>query len=188
MGQRESMVINIDSTEAALKLLDNVREEPAYREAAVRYLSDHASPEAIVRLVRTLQDDDFGVRWEAALALTQLGEPAVIEVLKALADPKRVDDPRLRDGAYHILHNSQIPASLNVTELLNALRGQVADISSLVEAYRLLCQIDHGRLASPTRTMQPALSPGLHPGLVRSQYGSAQLTGRLSRLDIHHSR
>jgi HEAT repeat protein len=181
-------VINIDSTEAALKLLDDVREEPAYREAAVHYLGDHASLEAIARLVRTLQDDDFGVRWEAALALTQLGEPAVIEVLKALADPRRVDDPRLREGAYHILHNGQVPAALNVTELLNALRGQAADISSLVEAYRLLCQIDHVRLAGPTRsTAQPALSPSLRPGLFRPQYGPAQLTGRLSRLGIHHS-
>jgi HEAT repeat protein len=181
------MVINVDSLEAALKLLDNVREEPAHREAAVRYLSNHASPEAIARLVRTLQDDDFGVRWEAALALTQLGEPAVIEVLKALADPRRVDDPRLREGAYHILHNGQVPATLNVTELLNALRGQAADISSLVEAYHLLGQIDHIRLASPIRTAQPALSPGLRPGLFRPQYGPAQLTGRLSRLGIHHS-
>ncbi len=182
-------MINIESLEEALKLLDDIRDDPAQREAAVHYLSEHSSPETIVRLVRTLQDDDFGVRWEAALALTQLGEPAVIEVLKALADPKRVDDPRLREGAYHILRNGKIPATLNVTDLLTALRGQAADISSLVEAYRLLCQLDHIRLVDQARGPgHTHLTPGLRPFLFGPQYGPAQLTGRLSRLGIHHSK
>ncbi|MFN8596516.1 MAG: HEAT repeat domain-containing protein [Anaerolineae bacterium] len=182
-------MIHIESLEEALKLLDDVREAPAQREAAVHYLGDHSSPQVIVRLVQALQDDDFGVRWEAALTLTQLGEPAVIEVLKALADPKRVDDPRLREGAYHILRNGTLPAALNVTDLLTALRGQAADISSLVEAYRLLCEIDHVRLVEKAQeSMHSRPSPGLRPFLLGPQYGSAQLTGRLSRLGIHHSK
>ncbi len=184
-----NIVSRIESTEVALDLLDNASEEPAFREAAVHYLRDHASPQALERLVWALQDDDFGVRWEAALALTQMGQPALVEVLKAIADPRRVGDPRLREGVYHILHNSLLPAPLDVTDLLEALRGPAADIASLVEAYHLLAQIDHIQLVESVRSrLHPIENPGLPLDVFRLQYGPAQLTGRLSRLGIHHNR
>ena len=175
----------ITSTAQALELLENNREEPTYREAAVHYLKDKASPAASGRLVQALQDDDVGVRWEAAVALAQLGEVVLPEVLKALTDPKRVDDPRLREGVYHILHYGQATLSIDVTDLLGALRGPAADIASLVEANRLLRQIEK-RHASQTRAATRPVSIGIaRTNIFSPKYGPAQLTGRLSRLGGH---
>jgi hypothetical protein len=172
----------ITSTTQALELLKNNRDEPAYREAAVRYLKDNPTPAVIARLVQTLQDDDFGVRWEAAAALTQLGEVALPEVLKALTDPKRFDDPRLREGVYHILHYDQAAMSMDVTDLLSALRGPAADIASLVEANRLLRQIEKQHASQTRAATRPVSIDIARANIFSPKYGPAQLTGRLSRL------
>ena len=82
-GDEYKMVIM--SSSQALAILDDYREAAGVREAAIRYLADRATPAVIARLVRALQDDDFGVRWEAANRLAQLGEPALLEALKGPA-------------------------------------------------------------------------------------------------------
>lgn len=58
------------------------------REASVRYLAHHPTFRAIQRLALALDDDDFGVHWEAAAALTELGAVGVPDLLRALANPK----------------------------------------------------------------------------------------------------
>ncbi len=169
----------IASSVQAMEVLDDVREEAAIREAAIRYLAKGPTPAVITRLVQALQDDDTGVRWAAAEALTPLGLAALPEVLKALTDPQRVSDPRLRESAYHILHSDQASVPVSIAELLDALRGQAADIASLVEANRVLRALNEYYAVKAAREKSTSL--------INSKYGPAQLTGRLGRLGGHHS-
>ena len=129
--------MNIESWEQALDILDGRQNPVAEREAAARYLRKNPEPLAVPRLVRALQDEDFGVRWAASEALGQLGVPALEAVLRVLADPERVGDPRLRESAYHMLHLGQ-EWPVPVKALLASLKGPAADLASLEEAARLL--------------------------------------------------
>jgi len=173
------------SAPQAMAVLDDEREKAGVREAAVRYLAEHPTPAVITRLVQTLQDDDVGVRWEAANVLAQLGEPAILEVLKALTDSKRVDDPHLRESAYHILHINQAAVPVPTADLLDALRGQVADISSLIEADRVLRAWAKHRSVKARAAGKPGTTDAAQTNLLRPQYGPARLTGRLGRLRGH---
>ena len=133
----------IFSVGQALEILDDSYENQLLREQAIRYLSYQPSEEIINRLVWALQDDEFAIRWEAATALAQIGKGALPELLKALTDPDRVGDPRLREGAYQVLHHIQNPYyAINITRLLQALKGPAADIASMKEAGRILSQIE----------------------------------------------
>jgi HEAT repeats len=179
--------MEISSSIQAMEILDDVREDAAIREAAIRYLAEDPTPTVIARLVQTLQDDDFSVRWEAARVLALQGEAAVLEVLRALTDPERVGDPRLREGAFHILHNNTVSVPVPMAELLEALHeGPAADITSLVEADRVLRQFEKYRLAKAQTTGKPGAAGAAQPGIFSPQDGFAQLTGHLSRLNGHH--
>ncbi len=171
----------ITSPAQAMEILDDDRGGVTAREAAIRYLSRYPAPAVIAHLVQALLDDDFGIRWEAATVLAQQGETASLQVLRALTDPKRVGDPRLRESAYHVLHNNPGSVPVPITELLDALRGPAADIASLVEANRLLRQIEKQR-AARDQTLPPPFPSRPRTLNVNPRYGSAQLTGRLSRL------
>ncbi len=148
----------ITSTTQALELLDNNREESTSREVAIRYLRNNSSPAVIVRLVQALQDDDVGVRWVAATALAQLGEVALPEVLKALTDPARVGDPRLREGVHHILHNNQRSVPVPITDLLAALKGPAAGIASLVEVDRVIREYEKYRAVEAQAAIEPQMT------------------------------
>ncbi len=133
----------IRSEDQAIEILDDPLEPQFLREEAVRYLSLRPTERAINKLVWALQDDDFGVRWEASICLASLGSRALPELLKALVDPKRVGDSRLRAGAYRMLHHSksqEFPVSIQ--KLLLALKGPGADIVTLEEAGKLLLQLE----------------------------------------------
>ena len=123
----------------AIEVLNDSTQNYHEREGAVRFLGGHPSQQAIDHLVRALQDDNFDVRWEAAVSLTHLGEAALPELLTALTDPHRVGDPRLREGAYHILHYTQDPPlPVPVGDLMNAMKGPAAGVATIEEAGRLL--------------------------------------------------
>ena len=140
--------MHIMSETQALQVLDDIRQGPLEREAAARYLKRHPTQKVIHRLVLALQDDDFGVRWDAAEALALLGEPALPELVKALTDPQRIGDSRLREGAYHVLHHMQRDRlSVPVDKLMAALKGPASDIAAFEEANRLLHELN-SRLSS----------------------------------------
>jgi len=129
--------MEIVSWRQALAILDNRLNPVAEREAAARFLKQFPEPQAVPRLVQALQDEDFGVRWAASEALSRLGVHALEEVLRVLANPNQVGDPRLRDSAYHMLHlGQQWPVS--VKGLMQSLKGPAADLATLEEAARLL--------------------------------------------------
>ena len=141
--------MEIVSWRQALAIMDNRLSPVADREAAARFLKKFPEPQAVPRLVRALQDEDFGVRWAASEALSRLGVHALEAVLRVLADPNQVGDPRLRDSAYHMLHlGQQWPVS--VKGLMRSLKGPAADLATLEEAARLLQLLKSaGRDASP---------------------------------------
>jgi HEAT repeat protein len=137
--------MHVTTETQALKILDDPLQEPLEREAAARFLKTHPTQKVIRRLVQALQDDDFGVRWDAAEALAHLGEPALPELLKALTEPQRIGDSRLREGAYHTLHHMQteyLPVSVH--KLMETLKGPASDIAAFEEAHHLLEQFKPG--------------------------------------------
>jgi HEAT repeats len=177
----------ISSSVQAMEILDDVREDAAVREAAIRYLAEDPTPVVIARLVQALQDDEFSVRWEAATAVAQLGEAGMLEVLKALTDGNRVGDPRLRECAYHILHTNTATVPMPIAELLVALHeGPAADITSLVEASRALRAYEKYRAVKQPSATESPVTGTTRPGSSSPKYGPAQLTGQLSRLNGHH--
>ena len=134
----------ITSVEQALKILDDPSRSDMERELAGRYLLAHPHDNAIVRLVKALQDDDAGVAWSAAETLSRIGEPALRELCRALSDHQRVGDPRLLNGAYHVLYHLQNPAlSKQLNPLMQALKGPAADLAAMEEADRLLRYLDN---------------------------------------------
>jgi hypothetical protein len=129
----------ITGMDQAVRILKDKTSGERLREDAVRSLAADASPEAIKTLVDTLQDHDLGVRWQAAVVLSQLGKRALPYLLTALVDPKRVADPWLRDGALHILRdNVDAGVTMLSRNLRHALKGQAADLRTMREADRLL--------------------------------------------------
>lgn len=86
----------------ALTTLNNTLRSDFDREQAIHELAKDPTPPNTRRLVAALNDDEFGVRWKAAVELAQLGEPALRPLLQALVlHPESV---WLREGAYHVLH------------------------------------------------------------------------------------
>jgi HEAT repeat protein len=134
----------------AIEVLNDSSKDYREREDAVHFLCEHPSQQAIDHLVRALQDNDFGVRWEAAVSLARLGDDALPELLTALVDPHRVSDPWLREGAYHVLHYNQgSRLSLPVGDLMKALKGSAAAITTMEEASHLLILLEKQRANRP---------------------------------------
>lgn len=134
--------MNYATIDQALEVLNDSTQNYLEREDAVRFLSEHPSRRALKHLVQMLQDNNFGVRWEAAVSLILLGQTALPELLTALTDPQRVGDPRLREGAYHILHYIQgLPLPVPLGDLMKALKGPAAGIATMEAASRVLNQL-----------------------------------------------
>ncbi len=135
--------MNIQSIEEAIRLLEDMTVGSKVHLEAIRYLSSMDECYEVEGLVRALESDDFGVRWEAAKLLASLGKTAVVAMLRALLDPKRVADPRLREGilhAFHILEDHAMQSQ--AAPLLKALKGPAPEVDSMKQAYLLLKQID----------------------------------------------
>jgi HEAT repeat protein len=132
----------ITSVSQAVHLLDDVHADSIQREMAAHYLEQHPDRTIVQRLVGALEDDDPGVRWASAIALSKLGQRALIDMLTALMDPMRVGNPLLREGIYHALyHNLDPHITTQAGALLQAMRGPAADLASMEEAFHLLRQI-----------------------------------------------
>lgn len=137
--------MGITSETEALQVLDDNHKENLEREEAVRYLAEIPKKTVIERLVQALQDDDFGVRWEASVALSKLGKKGLPILLRALMDPQRVGDPRLRRGAFRVLKGMEMSSRPpSADRLMEALHGPAADIVSMEEAYKVFCEVEKG--------------------------------------------
>ncbi len=64
-------------------------------------------------------------------------------MLRALLDPKRVADPRLREGILHTFHILEDhPLRNQAADLLKAIKSPAAELDSMKQAYLLLKQLD----------------------------------------------
>lgn len=133
--------MEIQSERQALAILNDPREEYEQRGEAARYLSEHASPTALKRLMQALQDHDFIVRWIAAEGLAKHCASALPDLLTALTEPQYAGDSRFRESVYHVLHHNQFRLHVPVSDLLKALHGPAADIATMKTASILLEQL-----------------------------------------------
>lgn len=134
--------MDIVSHQQAVNILDNEAENSILREKAIQYLKEHPESQAIECLVNALEDDNFGVRWEASKALSSIGRDALIALLIALTDPRRVGHIRLRNGAYRVLEHMNIPEVNHlIWRLMFATKGQAADLVTMTEANKLLQEL-----------------------------------------------
>ncbi len=146
--------MTITSETQALGVLQDVSRDPELRAKAARYLGQYPTARVIQCLVAALQDDDFGVRWAAAEALAKCGPVALPEMLKALTDPKRVGDPRVRSGISHALHEIRNPElQAQTADLVEALRGPAAAIPAMMAAGALLLKRQKGRATQVRATL-----------------------------------
>lgn len=131
------------NVEDALTALENPLSGTQVHQEATQYLAALGDCEEAKGLVESLESNDTGVRWEAANLLAELGIKSISAVLKALMDPKRVADARLREGVVHMIHVMQDHELKRKLEpLVACLTGPAADISTMWQAYRLLQEID----------------------------------------------
>ena len=140
MDQAGATANKIDSQEKAVSILQDVSLSEHTREEAIDYLIRYPTSEGIELLVATLEDDDEGVRWAAGTALAKLGDAAWPVLLRALVKPG--PSIRLRRGARHVLNHTTSPKVRQQSgELLRALKGQEAALSTEVIAHKLLRQL-----------------------------------------------
>ena len=82
--------------EALKQKNDNVRRE------AVKALSEIGGAEVAPALIKTLEDEEFDIRWLAAEGVIGLGVSGLKPLLQALID--HGDSPLLLEGAHHVTH------------------------------------------------------------------------------------
>jgi HEAT repeat protein len=115
---------------------------PSVHYEAIRYLASLDVDFEIDALVHALENDDPGVRWEAGILLARLGRKAVPAILKALMDPKRVGDPRLRTSVVHVIHSlRERTLQTQLKPLIKAMKDVAPDLKTMQEAARLLNSI-----------------------------------------------
>jgi HEAT repeat protein len=97
--------------------------EDQVRWEAAKSLTQIPDPRAAEPLVESLTDS-FSIRWLASEALINIGEPALVPLLRGLI--ARPDMPRLREGAHHVLTGLKRthPDNPYISEMLKALTGQ----------------------------------------------------------------
>lgn len=75
---------------------DHVRRE------AVKALCEIEDPRVAPALIKTLEDEEFDIRWLAAEGLIGLGINGLMALLQALKDDG--NSPLLLEGAHHVIH------------------------------------------------------------------------------------
>lgn len=88
--------------EALPQLLEQLENGPfPVRWEVAKALGDLRLADSAEALVRALADKEHDVRWLAAVALAQIGRPALAPLLNALAED--IDSLYLRQGTHHVL-------------------------------------------------------------------------------------
>jgi HEAT repeat protein len=104
---------------------------------AARVLSKIGNPAAAHELVRSLLDNNSGIRWLAAQGLIAAGRPGLPALLEALI--QHSESVWLREGAHHILRAlvSRAPAD-PIAPVLAALEGVEPDLTVPIAAHKAL--------------------------------------------------
>lgn len=114
---------------AVASLLPLLLDKKKYvRWEAAKALSEIGDPDAAPALVKTLEDNDPGIRWLAAEGLIRAEQAGLPPLLEALLEHS--ESAWLRAGAGHVLRslakNEKLPP--HVEPVLQALQGAASDI------------------------------------------------------------
>jgi hypothetical protein len=109
--------------EALKQKNDNVRRE------AVRALSEIGGTEVAPALIKTLEDEEFDIRWLAAERVIGLGVSGLKPLLQALID--HGDSPLLLEGAHHVMHDM---AKGGLRKYLGPVLGSLEGVEPAVKA------------------------------------------------------
>ena len=109
--------------EALKQKNDNLRRE------TVRALSEIGGPEVAPALIKTLEDEEFDIRWLAAEGLIELGMDGLKALLQALID--HGDSPLLLEGAHHVIHYM---AKGGLRKYLGPVLGSLEGVGAAVKA------------------------------------------------------
>lgn len=105
-----------------------------------------ADSSSIDTLIRLLEDADEGTRWDAALGLIAIGQPAVTPVLRAVMN--RSVGFAIVSGARHVMHElSQTNWGGFLRPVYEALNSFEATVSGPVAASKALDQWEYGDLS-----------------------------------------
>lgn len=127
----------MQSPDDAIAILHDSQRSEKDRNQAAHYLAENVTPSGIGALVAVLDDSDHGVRWAAAHALAQIGEPAMPALLHALMSPDT--DLSLRESAHHVIAENSSPRVRSEGQaLLKTLERRRPAEESMLEASRLL--------------------------------------------------
>ena len=123
--------------EEALYNLNHPSRDVYTREEAVRQLAEDPTHADLLRLAQALEDQQFGVRWEAAVQLANLGDEALPPLLHILVTQH--ESTWLREGAHHVCYYSRSARVRSETQALQkALRGPAAEVAAADAAVKLL--------------------------------------------------
>ena len=89
---------------AVVPLMEALKQKDDHvRREAVKALSAIVDPKAAPALIKSLEDEEFDIRWLAAEGLVGLGMDGLNPLLQAVVE--RGDSPLLLDGAHHVVHD-----------------------------------------------------------------------------------
>ena len=115
------------------------------RSEATNVLSEIGDPEAAPALVRTLEDEEFGIRWTAARGLIGMNIKGLRSLFKALEEKPESD--LLREGAHHVLHDlAKGELRKYLIPVLVALEGPAPAAQILVAAYRAMEDMEKAKI------------------------------------------
>jgi hypothetical protein len=111
------------SIEALKQKNDNVRRE------AVRALSEIGGAEVAPALIKTLEDEEFDIRWLATEGIIGLGVNGLKPLVQALID--HGDSPLLLEGAHHVI---DYMAKGGLRKYLGPVLGSLEGVGTAVKA------------------------------------------------------
>ncbi len=89
---------------AVVPLMEALKQKDDHvRREAVKALSAIGDPKVASALIKSLEDEEFDIRWLAAEGLVGLGMDGLKPLLQTLVE--RGDSPLLLDGAHHVIHD-----------------------------------------------------------------------------------
>ncbi len=141
---RQSLVVI--GSPAVPSLIEALKQEDDnVRRGAVRTLSEIGGPEVALALIKTLQDEEFDIRWLAAEGLIELGMDGLKALLQALVHDG--NSPLLLEGAHHVIH-SMAKGGLRkyLGPVLGSLEGVEPAVKAPIAAFHALEMLEEAKI------------------------------------------
>lgn len=150
MKAREALVEMGATAVPAVAALADAKDDHIRWECA-KTLSEIADASSINTLIQLLEDSEEGARWDAAIGLIAIGQPAVTPLLRAIIH--RSVDRTIIAGARHVMHEfSKTPWGDFLRPVYEALNSFHASASAPVAADKALQDWEYSDLSKSRRT------------------------------------